>query len=126
MHIGGGVARCAHGSIFLECSQNHTQGPNFCTLWPLWAYQEFVIFSLMLVTGPRVPISPPCSSRVGVDLPVGGAGGFQHPLQVWGAPPKRPSMPHRAGVGGGLGLSAQLGEEGVAMANSNCSFGAYP
>ena len=40
-------ARCAHGSIFLEYSpsfypieqppQNHTQGPNFCTLQPLLA-----------------------------------------------------------------------------------------
>ena len=44
-------ARCAHGSMFLECSpsfypveqpqQNQTQGPNFCTLQPLLAYQEF-------------------------------------------------------------------------------------
>ena len=33
--------------------QNHTQGPNFCTLQPLLAYQEFIFFVLMLVTGPR-------------------------------------------------------------------------
>ena len=64
-------ARCTISSMFLECSpklypverppQNHTQSPNFCTLRPLLAYQEFLIFSLMLVTGPRVLISAPCS-----------------------------------------------------------------
>ena len=69
---GGVVARCAHGSMFLECSpsfypveqppQNHTQGPNFCTLQPLLAYQELLFVVLMLVTGPRVLISAPCSS----------------------------------------------------------------
>ena len=69
---GGVVARCAHGSMLLEYSpsfypverppQNHTQGPNFCTLQPLLAYQEFLFFVLMLVTGPRVLISAPCSS----------------------------------------------------------------
>ena len=62
-------AQCAHGSMFLEYApsfypveqppQNHTQGPNFCTLL---AYQEFLFFVLMLVTGPRVLISAPCSS----------------------------------------------------------------
>ena len=112
-HNGCVVARCTYSSIFLECSpnfypvewppQNHTQGPNFCTLQLLLVYQEFLIFSPMLVTGPRVPISPPCSSCVGVDLLVGGAGGFQHPLLVWGALPKCPPMPHRTGVGGGGG-----------------------
>ena len=65
-------ARCAHGRMFLEYApsfypveqppQNHTQGPNFCTLQPLLAYQEFLFFVLMLVTGPRVLISAPCSS----------------------------------------------------------------
>ena len=64
-------ARCAHGSMFLEYSpsfypveqppQNHTQGPNFCTLQPLLASQEFFFF-LMLGIGPRVLISAPCSS----------------------------------------------------------------
>ena len=72
VYNGGVVARCAHCSIFLEClpncypverpPQNHTQGPNFCTLWRLLTYQEFLIFSLMLVTGPRILISAPCSS----------------------------------------------------------------
>ena len=42
--------------------QNHTQGPNFCTLQPLLAHHEFLFFVLMLVTGPRVVISVPCSS----------------------------------------------------------------
>ena len=47
-------ARCVHGSMFLECSpsfypveqppQNDTQGPNFCTLQPLLAYQESLFF----------------------------------------------------------------------------------
>ena len=68
-------ARCVHGahhSMLLEHSpsfypveqppQNHTQGPNFCTLQPLLAYQEFLFFVLMLVTGPRILISAPCSS----------------------------------------------------------------
>ena len=67
MHI-----RCAHSSMFLECSpsfypieqppQNHTQGPNFCTLQPLLAYQEFLFSVLMLVIGLRVLFSAPCSS----------------------------------------------------------------
>ena len=62
--VGGVVARCAHGSLFLEDSpsfypveqlpQNHTQGPNFCTLQPLLAYQECLFFVLILVTGPRL------------------------------------------------------------------------
>ena len=70
--IGVVVTRCTHGSIFLECSpnfypvewppQNHTQGPNFGTLWPLLANPEFLTFSLMLVTGPRILISAPYSS----------------------------------------------------------------
>ena len=65
-------AQCAQGSMFLEFSpsfypveqppQNHTQGPNFCTLQPLLASQEFLFFVLMLGTGPRVLISAPCSS----------------------------------------------------------------
>ena len=60
-----------HGSMFLEYSpsfypveqppQNHTQSPNFCTLRPLLAYQKFLFFVLMLVTGPKVLISAPCS-----------------------------------------------------------------
>ena len=63
---------CAHGSMFLgyapsfypveQPPQNHTQGPKFCTLQPLLAYQEFLFFVLMLVTGPRVQISAPRSS----------------------------------------------------------------
>ena len=65
-------ARCVHGSMFLERSpsfcpvqqlpQNHTPGPNFCTLQPLLAYQEFLFFVMILVTGPRVLISAPCGS----------------------------------------------------------------
>ena len=68
----GIVTLCPHGSIFLQCSprfypieqlpQNHTQGPNFCTMHPLLAYQEFLFFVLMLVTVSRVVISVPCSS----------------------------------------------------------------
>ena len=42
--------------------QNHTQGPNFCTLRPLLAYQQFLFFVLMLVTSPGVLFSAPCSS----------------------------------------------------------------
>ena len=59
-------AQC-DGSMFLECSpsfypveeppQNHTQGPNFCTLQPLLAYRESLFFVVMPLTGPRVLIS---------------------------------------------------------------------
>ena len=47
-------ARCVHGSMLLEYApsfypieqppQNHTQSPNFCTLQPLLASQEFLFF----------------------------------------------------------------------------------
>ena len=47
-------ALCTHSSLFLEYSpsfypveqlpHNHTRGPNFCTLQPLLAYQEFLFF----------------------------------------------------------------------------------
>ena len=69
-HYGGVIAWCLHGSMLgmftqlfprSTAPQNHTQGPNVCTLWPLLPYQRFFIFSLMLVTGPRVLISAPCS-----------------------------------------------------------------
>ena len=66
-------ARCAHNSMFLGCSsnfspiewppQNHIQGLNFCTLRPLLAYQEFLIFSLMLVTGPNFCTLQPLQAR---------------------------------------------------------------
>ena len=62
-----------HGSMFLGCSptfypveqppRSHTQGPRFCALRPLLAYRGFLFFVLILVTGPRVLISAPCSSH---------------------------------------------------------------
>ena len=69
---GGIVARCVHGSMFLEYApsfypveqppRNHTQGPNFCNLHPLLAYQQFLFFVLMRVTSSRVVISAALAS----------------------------------------------------------------
>ena len=44
-------------SFLKSVTKDHTQGPNFCILWPLLVYQDFLIFSPMLGTGPRAPIS---------------------------------------------------------------------